>query len=107
MMVPYLMPCARIRHWRRRQPGGFVLESCGSRRRSAGAPGVRPLLLVVLTIVVILLAHARASAQAEHQHDVPVPESAASWTWSWNANVFGGLNYQRRKFRDFAEVESQ
>lgn len=44
-------------------------------------------------------------AQADHVHAAPPAD--ASWTLSWDANVFAGWNYQRRKFRDFQELESQ
>ena len=46
------------------------------------------------------------SAQSEHDHDAAGSDSP-SWTWSWDAKAFVGWNYQRRKFRDFQEFESQ
>ena len=52
-----------------------------------------------------LLAAPGISAQTEHVH-APAPDTP-SWTWSWDANLFVGWNYQRRKFTDFQEVESQ
>jgi hypothetical protein len=49
---------------------------------------------------------ARLGAQQDHVHSTPAAESA-EWSWSWDARVFAGWNYQRRKFRDFQEIESQ
>ncbi len=55
--------------------------------------------------VTLLLAFAvRASAQEQaHQHAT----AAQPWQWSMEATAFAGYNYQRRKFTDFDEVESQ
>jgi len=54
-----------------------------------------------------LLAGVSVVAQSEHEHQ-PVPgNDPPAWKWSWDANVFGGWNYQRRKFRDFQKIESQ
>jgi len=60
---------------------------------------------VLLVLAIFPLGHARLGAQTEHVH--PAPADSAAWTWSWDARVFGGWNYQRRKFRDFQRVESQ
>ena len=46
------------------------------------------------------------SAQSAHNDDAARSDSP-SWTWSWDARAFVGWNYQRRKFRDFQEFESQ
>ena len=62
--------------------------------------------LAAAALLVLLLAD-RGLAQEDHQHHLPAAETAVSWAWSWDANVFAGWNYQRRKFRDFSEVESQ
>jgi hypothetical protein len=59
----------------------------------------------VLVFNVFLCTPTQAFAQMEHVH-APAPETPA-WTWAWDANVFVGLNYQLRKFRDFQKVESQ
>jgi len=42
----------------------------------------------------------------EHQHGVAVP-TANGWTLNGDANVFGGFNYQSRRYFDFAAWESQ
>lgn len=51
------------------------------------------------------LAHAPLAScgEASHQHDA----SADAWQWGVEGVAFGGYNYQRRKFTDFDEVESQ
>jgi hypothetical protein len=41
------------------------------------------------------------------QETAPRPVPPAQWTLATDANVFFGFNYQRRKFRDFSEWESQ
>jgi hypothetical protein len=46
------------------------------------------------------------SAQSEHNQDAAGSDNP-KWTWSWDAKAFVGWNYQRRKFRDFQEFESQ
>jgi hypothetical protein len=61
--------------------------------------GVASALLALLITPVDLV------AQTAHVH--PAQPDSPEWTWSWDANAFVGLNYQRRKFRDFQEVESQ
>lgn len=43
-----------------------------------------------------------AAQEPAHQHS-PTPP----WQWSVEGTVFGGYNYQWRKFTDFDEVESQ
>lgn len=43
-----------------------------------------------------------AAQEPAHQHRTTPP-----WQWSVEATVFGGYNYQRRKYTDFDEVESQ
>ena len=70
-----------------------------TRRAVGGAALVGSVLGLWLT------AEARTSAQAQHAHAAPA--DSPTWTWSWDANAFLGWNYQRRKFRDFQEVESQ
>ena len=76
-----------------------------------GSGHVRAQCLVLLLVLAIwLLAVASASAQSEHDQapGAAVPASdSPTWMWSWDARVFGGWNYQRRKFRDFQEIESQ
>lgn len=64
--------------------------------------GLRALLLLVLAAPI-------AGAQdhpPEHQHAAPAASNSA-WTWSADATVFGGFNYQRRRYVDFASWESQ
>jgi hypothetical protein len=41
-----------------------------------------------------------------HQH-VPTSPQSRAWTWTTDANVFGGFNYQLRRYTDFAAWESQ
>jgi hypothetical protein len=53
--------------------------------------------------LVVLLASPAAAQDPAHQHD---PTSQA-WEWGVEGTVFAGYNYQRRKFTDFDEVESQ
>lgn len=60
---------------------------------------IAAIIIAILSIAV----SARAQEQAEHQHSM----SADGWKWSIEGVVFGGYNYQRRKFFDFDEVESQ
>ncbi|MGH9255241.1 MAG: hypothetical protein ACRD3C_11815 [Vicinamibacterales bacterium] len=65
-------------------------------------------MLLVLAMWPLTLAS--LSAQTEHAHgsDPAAPGSnSAAWIWSWDARVFAGWNYQRRKFRDFQQIESQ
>ncbi len=58
--------------------------------------------MMLLALLLMLMA-APAFAQ-EHQHSMP---PADTWQWSAEAQVFGGYNYQYRRFTDFDEVESQ
>ena len=70
-----------------------------------GSPPIRARCRVLLVLALWPLVAATLEGQAEHVHP---PDSAPStWTWSWDARVFGGWNYQRRKFRDFQRIESQ
>jgi hypothetical protein len=62
--------------------------------------------MALCSFVLGLSAGPGLGAQADHMHAMPVADEAA-WTWSWDANAFAGLNYQRRKFTDFEEIESQ
>lgn len=65
---------------------------------------------VLLVLAMWPLTLASLSAQTEHAHgsDPAAPGSnSAAWIWSWDARVFAGWNYQRRKFRDFQQIESQ
>jgi hypothetical protein len=71
---------------------------------------MRPYLSVFhqCTAITLLFWSATAAcltAQADHVH--PPASPGPVWQWSWDARVFAGWNYQRRKFRDFQEVESQ
>jgi hypothetical protein len=56
---------------------------------------------------------AQQSHDGPHETDAaaqrPAPDAPAvqAWRWHVDANVFFGLNYQRRKFRDFSAWESQ
>ena len=64
------------------------------------------------TVTALLLAAAPASSQPATPAPpaAPTAYSAAlspSWTWAVDANLFGGYNYQRRKFTDFSAWESQ
>ncbi|HYE88015.1 MAG TPA: hypothetical protein VEA16_16745 [Vicinamibacterales bacterium] len=59
-------------------------------------------MMAARVLVLAIIAATPAWAQ-EHQHTT----AAAPWQWSIDANVFAGYNYQRRKFTDFDEVESQ
>ena len=60
-----------------------------------------------LTVFVLAwLAGAAPLSAQDHDHGA-APAEGPSWTWSWDARVFGGWNYQRRKFRDFQKLESQ
>lgn len=54
-------------------------------------------------VMLLFLVAAPAQAQESHQHS----PASGSWQWSVDANVFAGYNYQRRKFTDFDEIESQ
>ena len=56
-------------------------------------------------VLALLIAPADLMAQTGHVH--PAPDASPAWTWSWDANLFFGMNYQRRKFSDFRELESQ
>jgi hypothetical protein len=51
-----------------------------------------------------LLWAAPSAAQEAHQHGAT---ASPAWQWSADATVFGGYNYQYRKFTDFDEFESQ
>jgi hypothetical protein len=64
---------------------------------------MRRCLAAVAAIVCLCAAPALAQDPA-HQH---APETALPWQWSAEANVFGGYNYQYRKFTDFDAIESQ
>ena len=59
---------------------------------------------VLLTLALSALTSATLAAQVEHVH---APAATTTWTWSWDTRIFAGWNYQRRKFRDFQEIESQ
>jgi hypothetical protein len=59
--------------------------------------------LPAITIAILLIAAELRAQDQPHQH----PAGATSWTWSVEGAAFGGYNYQRRKFTDFDEVESQ
>lgn len=63
---------------------------------------MRRVAAIVIAILVIAMP-ARAQEPAPHQHDM----SADSWHWAIEGAAFGGYNYQRRKFFDFDEIESQ
>jgi hypothetical protein len=67
---------------------------------------VRILRVLVTLALLPCAAAARLDGQAEHIHPAPAPDPPA-WSWSWDARAFAGWNYQRRKFRDFQELESQ
>ena len=41
------------------------------------------------------------------QPQPPTDDPQVRWSWTWDANLFLGLNYQRRKFCDFDAWESQ
>jgi len=60
---------------------------------------------IAAIIIALLWIAVPASSQepAEHQHNM----SAGPWQWSIEGVLFGGYNYQRRKFFDFDEIESQ
>ena len=60
----------------------------------------------VVVVSLWLAATGCVFAQSEHNHGAGGSDSP-SWTWSWDARAFVGWNYQRRKFRDFQEIESQ
>jgi hypothetical protein len=57
----------------------------------------------VLLLVVWWPASLLAQDPATHQHDT----ASQAWQWSVEATIFGGYNYQYRKFTDFDEFESQ
>ena len=59
---------------------------------------------VLLTLALSALTFTTLAAQVEHVH---APPATNTWTWSWDTRIFAGWNYQRRKFRDFQEIESQ
>src|SRR5690348_6885520 len=57
-----------------------------------------------------LLACSVPAGAQDHVHEPtasPDPASSQSWTISTDANVFGGFNYQQRRYFDFAAWESQ
>jgi hypothetical protein len=56
-----------------------------------------------IAVTLLLTFAPGASAQQAHQHDTP----SQPWQWSVDATAFAGYNYQRRKFTDFDELESQ
>ena len=65
-----------------------------------------------LTVAALVLSAAPASSQPAPPGAPAAPAttaapSAAAWTWAVDANAFGGYNYQRREFTDFAAWESQ
>ena len=57
---------------------------------------------ITLTLLLTFALHASAQDRA-HQHDTV----SQPWQWSVEGTVFAGYNYQRRKFTDFDELESQ
>jgi hypothetical protein len=57
----------------------------------------------VIVVTLLLTCTLDASAQEAHQHDTP----SQPWQWTVEATAFAGYNYQRRKFTDFDELESQ
>jgi hypothetical protein len=65
---------------------------------------------MLLTALALTFVAASVSAQtappepAPHNHE---QLASGAWTWSADAAAFVGYNYQRRKFRDFDEWESQ
>jgi hypothetical protein len=59
---------------------------------------------IVLAGLALVFRAAAAIAQ-EHTHQPAATSNA--WQWSAEGSVFAGYNYQRRKFTDFDEVESQ
>jgi hypothetical protein len=62
--------------------------------------------LFMPALIAVLALAAPATAQDEqHQHDDA--GSGTAWQWSVEGTAFGGYNYQRRKFTDFDELESQ
>lgn len=64
---------------------------------------MRSRVVIVFLLLIVFASRAAAQADATHQHDA-APDT---WQWSIDATVFGGYNYQYRKFTDFDEFESQ
>jgi hypothetical protein len=61
-------------------------------------------------LAVWLAASVAANAAAQEMPDMNMSTSGTgedSWRWNAQGNVFFGLNYQGRKFRDFRTIESQ
>jgi hypothetical protein len=71
-----------------------------NRRRAFSAIFVFALVMTART----LNAQPAESTQPTHDHTAAAGDS---WEWMPDANVFFGLNYQNRKFTDFAAWESQ
>ena len=55
----------------------------------------------IVAALLVIASHAYAQ---DHQQHTTAP---GTWSWSAESVVFGGYNYQHRKFTDFDEVESQ
>ena len=56
-----------------------------------------------LAMALLICAPSAFAQEPPHQHD----STASPWQWTVDGAAFGGYNYQRRKFTDFDEVESQ
>jgi hypothetical protein len=71
----------------------------------------RPVRSWLLGAVLLVSAAPASSQPATPAAPATTPASTstppAAWTWAVDANTFGGYNYQRRAFTDFAAWESQ